>query len=139
MPLATLKKKMSRVFGRKQTATPFRTLASEEDLEEALTLSESEPVVLFKHSAICGVSFMARRQMEHLLEGSAPPVYEVVVQQSRSLSNQIAERFGIRHQSPQAIILFRSLPVFNTSHGNITTERIRQALRELSPSEHSDS
>ena len=82
---------------------------------------------------------MARRQMVQLSEEDAPTIYELVVQQSRPLSNRIAEMFGIRHQSPQAIVLYRERPVFNTSHGNITTDRIRQALDEARQTQTSDS
>ncbi|WP_456426230.1 bacillithiol system redox-active protein YtxJ [Rhodocaloribacter sp.] len=139
MPIAFLRKTMTSVFRKKKTPSPFKSLTTEETLREALAHSQTEPVVLFKHSAICGVSFMARRQMVHLSEDDEPAIYELVVQQSRPLSNRIAEMFGIRHQSPQAIVLYRARPVFNTSHGNITTDRIRRALHEARQTQTSDS
>ncbi len=139
MPIAFLRKKMSSVFRAKKTPSPFRSLATEETLQEVLAHSRTEPVVLFKHSAVCGVSFMARRQLVHLSEEEESAIYELVVQQSRALSNRIAEMFGIRHQSPQAIVLYRARPVFNTSHGNITTDRLRRALREARQAQSPDS
>jgi bacillithiol system protein YtxJ len=53
----------------------------------------------------------------------------VVVQHSRSVSNAIAERTGIRHESPQAILLKGGEVVYHASHYDVTAEDIEAGLR----------
>ncbi|GIV61177.1 MAG: hypothetical protein KatS3mg044_0043 [Rhodothermaceae bacterium] len=103
---------------------PLTPLEREEELEAVLDRSHTEPVVLFKHSLTCGISSMARREVLKLAQEHDVPVYEVVVQRARPLSNRIAERFAIRHESPQVLVFRDGQPVFHTSHGAIQTERL---------------
>ena len=97
-----------------------------QDLEELFKLSESEPVVLFKHSTTCPISAAAYQQMEQMTD----KVSLIVVQRARDVSREVAERTGIRHESPQAIILRKGQPVWHASHWNITVESVSRALRE---------
>ncbi|NNE70963.1 MAG: bacillithiol system redox-active protein YtxJ [Rhodothermales bacterium] len=118
-------------FKRKRPAaeSPIRPLTSTQELEEALMESKSGGVLLFKHSAACGVSFFARNEVLRLTEEHDPTVFEVVVQKSRALSSAIAERFGIRHASPQAILVRDGEAVWNASHGRITDSAVREAMK----------
>ena len=52
----------------------------------------------------------------------------VDVIEERQLSQSIAERTNIRHESPQAIVLFKGSPVWNDSHFYITEENLNRAL-----------
>lgn len=116
-------------FRREPAALDFTPLADESSLDEALRLSEDTPVVLFKHSATCPTSTWARREMLQLKDVGDPKIFELVVQQSRTLSNHIAACFGIRHESPQAIVLYKASPVYHASHGHITADAIRAVLQ----------
>jgi bacillithiol system protein YtxJ len=107
-------------------SAPFVPVTEKHDLEELFTLSETEPVVLFKHSTTCPISAGAYQQMEQMTD----KVSLVVVQRSRDLSQEIEERTGIRHESPQAIILRKGQPVWHASHWKITAEAVERALRE---------
>ncbi|PSQ92738.1 MAG: bacillithiol system redox-active protein YtxJ [Bacteroidetes bacterium SW_4_67_19] len=107
---------------------PFRPLATEDDLQDALRHSDDEPVVFYKHSSTCPISAQAEDEMKSLLSNSgAPPVYELVVQESRDMSDRIAEHFSIRHETPQAIVVSDGEPVFNASHHDVTAASVRQA------------
>ena len=53
---------------------------------------------------------------------------EIVVQEARSLSDLVARETGIRHESPQVILLRNGEAVWNTSHHGITAESLREAL-----------
>lgn len=109
--------------------SPFYPLATEADWAEACADSKNAPVVLFKHSSACPVSARAESQMKQLADADdAPPVYRLVVQESRALSNQIAETLGIRHETPQAIVLNDEAPVFDASHGDVTAETVQNAV-----------
>ena len=110
-------------------------IESFDGLEEARRRSQVEPVVLYKHSSTCGVSTMARREVARLAQEDNIPVYEVVVQQARSISNDIEQRYGIRHESPQVIVLYQDQPKYDTSHGRIRTAAVRDAVLGVSRTE----
>ncbi len=102
----------------------MKSIRSEKDLDAAIA---SGTVLIFKHSTRCGVSAAARTQVEAFAE-SCPntPVYLIDVVESRALSSAVAERFGVRHESPQVILVRDGKPVWHTSHFRIT----RNALAE---------
>ena len=109
---------------------PFVKLDAPEVFQQALARSETEPVVLYKHSATCPVSAAAHREMENLAESGALPVFKLVVQKSRSLSTEIASALDVRHESPQAIVLLNGKPAFSASHHRVTAQAIRDATAE---------
>lgn len=110
-------------------SNPFRPLDTEETLEEARAASEEGPVVLFKHSISCPISAGAHSEMETLTADDDPPVYRLIVQQARPLSQRIAQDLGIRHESPQVIVLRNGRPVFHASHGRVRADTIREASK----------
>ena len=112
--------------------SPFQSLTNEADWTDAWSRSEEQPVLLFKHSAACPVSGSADQEMHALAENEDLPVYKLVVQESRALSDEIADTLGVQHETPQAILLENREPVFNASHFDVTTETLREALRSVS-------
>lgn len=116
--------------------TEFQPLTSAADLEAALDRSRATPVILFKHSQTCGISHMARAG---LVEGNLPaPVLEVVVQRDRPLSDALASRLGVRHESPQVFVVANGVVTWHSSHAGVTARRVTdawtQAAGALTPS-----
>jgi bacillithiol system protein YtxJ len=87
------------------------------DLEAMIQESFEHPVVVFKHSTRCSISRMALRQFETdwNLEGKITP-YFLDLLEYRSISNAIAERLGVVHQSPQVIVVKAGQAVYDVSH-----------------------
>lgn len=112
--------------------SPFRSLASDADWAEAQSHSDEEPVLIYKHSNACPVSGKADREMRELATEDDLPVYKLVVQQSRALSDAIADTLGVRHETPQAILLDEQAPAFHTSHFEVTVDTLREATRSNS-------
>lgn len=110
-------------------------LDSVEDLEVARQRSHAEPIVLYKHSSTCGASTMARMEVARFHKAENIPVYEVVVQRARHISNEIERRYGVRHESPQVIVLYRDAPRFDTSHGRVRADTLRDAVAALDSTE----
>lgn len=81
----------------------MKTLHSSAELQAAIAESHEHPVVLYKHSATC--PFAARAQVEVAEAKHDATIYAVVVQYAKDLSHEIAERTGVEHASPQAIVL----------------------------------
>ena len=98
----------------------FVDLDSFEKLDELFDSSHSQPVVIFKHSTSCGISAGVYREVETV----SSDVNLVVVQRNREISNEISHRTGIRHESPQAIVIVRGSPVYHASHWDIEPDRI---------------
>jgi bacillithiol system protein YtxJ len=63
---------------------------------------------------------------------SAVPVYLVDVVKHRPLSRALAERLGVTHASPQAIILKDGVPAWHRSHFDIEAEAMRRVVSHLS-------
>jgi bacillithiol system protein YtxJ len=95
-------------------------------LEELIARSHTEPVILFKHSSTCPVSAAAFAEMSQV----PTDVSLVVVQRARDVSREIEARTGLRHESPQAIILRNGEAVWNASHWKIKAEEIETAIRQ---------
>jgi bacillithiol system protein YtxJ len=100
-------------------------------LEAAIEESRERPVLLFKHSRSCGVSHEALDELRaHLNQDGTGATYRMVtVQSHRQVSDEVADRLGVRHETPQAILIRDGRPVWKASHFRITAEALRLALR----------
>ena len=103
----------------------FIMLESLGELDRVIERSHSEPVVLFKHSSTCGISGGVYREVSEV----TGDINLVVVQTHREISNAIAEITGIRHESPQAIILWAGKPVYHASHYDIISSDIQDWMK----------
>lgn len=107
-----------------------------EDLELMIARSATEPVLIYKHSLTCGTSGMALEEVRDLLAGPPikVPVGLVLVQSARAVSDAVAARFGVRHESPQILLVQDGRVVWHASHFRVTAEAITTALQRHSPS-----
>ncbi|WP_160137747.1 bacillithiol system redox-active protein YtxJ [Chryseobacterium sp. c4a] len=106
---------------------PFwKKIESEEDLAKAIEASYQQRIAIFKHSTSCFISKTVIRNFEKEVEGSEKEVevYYLDLLAHRPLSNKIAEDFGIRHESPQLIVLENGKPVNSASHQDISLSQI---------------
>lgn len=105
---------------------PMTALRDESDVDAAL---DSDLALLYKHSPLCGLSTMARREVERFARAHpGVPVFTVDVIHARALSMLIEERLGIRHESPQVILLRAGTPTFDASHWGVKLDAIERAL-----------
>lgn len=89
-------------------------------LNEIMSLSNESPVAIFKHSTRCSVSRMALKQFENEFDISdkvTPYFLDLIAY--RDVSNEIANRFGVQHQSPQLILIKEGKAIYNASHSDI--------------------
>lgn len=112
---------------------PWKDLGSLEELKKLEVDSNDTTVVIYKHSTRCGVSRMVLRNFENEydLPKSAPvDLYLLDLIKHREVSNKIAENFGVRHESPQLIIIKNGNAVYDASHQSISAETIKQYVGE---------
>lgn len=110
--------------------TPLHGLA---ELEQVITDSHVKPVLLFKHSYTCGISAEALDELRAHLDGQtgtpAPVRYAMVtVQTHRDVSNAIATKLGVRHETPQAILIHGGRAVWSASHFRVNAAELTKAL-----------
>jgi len=98
-------------------------LTTLEQWDQALKGTAKKPLLLFKHSTSCSVSAGAHEELMHFVEDDQVNSvdYAIVhVIEDRPVSNAIAEQLGIKHASPQAILVKDGQPAWDTSHWHIT-------------------
>jgi bacillithiol system protein YtxJ len=107
----------------------MQKIATEADVATVL----AEPLaVVYKHSPICPTSGMAYEEIRSLKRMQQDvPVYLVDVVHSRPLSRYIAERVGVVHASPQAIILRSGVPAWYGSHFDLRADTMSEKLEAL--------
>lgn len=88
--------------------------------------STTKPTLLFKHSTRCSISTMALDRVQRKMTDieSAMDVYFIDVISDRQLSNNIAQEYGVTHESPQAILLHNGNVVYSASHNAISADAI---------------
>lgn len=111
-------------------AFAWTNLESREQLTELFQRSETQPVVFFKHSTRCGTSRMAlnRFEQEWTADENACTCVFLDLIRFRELSNAIADKTGVYHESPQAILLVKGKVVYQASHERINAEVIENLL-----------
>jgi bacillithiol system protein YtxJ len=112
-----------------------------DELHRLIAESESRPVLLFKHSYTCGASMEALDELvAHLndrldigeRQSSKPQYAMVTVQTHRAVSNAIAQKFGVRHETPQALLVRDGRVVWSASHFRVTAAAVEAAIRNRS-------
>jgi bacillithiol system protein YtxJ len=103
----------------------FITVATLEQLDKLIESSFSAPIFIFKHSNSCGISHDVMEQIEALDH----KVHVVIVQETRAISDAIADKLGIRHASPQAFVLKDGKAAYHATHYGIDVDAITNHLK----------
>ena len=99
------------------------------DLGTLDDLLASPRLLLFKHSPRCGLSRWALDELEPLDGGDdLAPIALVDVVADRELAVELADRTGVRHQSPQLLYLAEGRVRGQPSHGAIPADAVRRRL-----------
>lgn len=110
----------------------LKELTTSQDLEAALEESCHRKVLLLKHSTQCPISAHAWREVQNYIQQSTDDVQVAMIKviESRPISNQAAMELGIKHESPQILLLSNKNVVWHTSHQAITQVNIIRALND---------
>lgn len=110
----------------------YARLLSVSELDDLVARSRESPVLLFKHSLTCPISGAAFREYQRFLAdrpGDDATVYALIeVQNAREVSNEVARRTGVRHESPQALLLRDGAVAWHASHGSIRSASLAAAV-----------
>ena len=96
-----------------------------------LAESGTRPLLLFKHSLSCGTSYEALDELiDHLNDERLPARYAMItVQTHRDLSTAVAKRLGVRHETPQALLIRDGRVVWSASHIRVTGGALESAIK----------
>ena len=99
------------------------------DLDRALADAKRK-VVLYKHSTQCGICDGAIEEVEQFLKAhpAAAEFYYLDLLEHRDVSNAIAQRLGVKHESPQAIVLEDGKVAAVLNHRAIRVAALEKAL-----------
>jgi bacillithiol system protein YtxJ len=116
-----------------------------DEFEALLTESSHRPLLLFKHSMSCGTSYEALDELiDHLNatpprkpraagtpDDPLPARYAMItVQTHRELSSAVARRLGVRHETPQALLIREGRVVWSASHFRVTGGALEAAIKK---------
>lgn len=108
-------------------SVPWNQLTQMETLEEIAEDSANQPIAILKHSTSCGISRMVLRQFEqnyNLVPGSVK-LYFLDLLRYRDISNKIATRFNVPHESPQLLVIKNGKTIYSASHSEIDVEKLK--------------
>lgn len=93
---------------------------------------DKEPSIIFKHSTRCPVSKVVKNSFitESVLLPENVKVYHLDLIKYRDLSNQIAQHWNVRHESPQVLLIQNDRCHYDASHNNIHVADIVTQIKE---------
>ncbi len=105
---------------------PQRILLTLDDY--AAALRQHPRLLLFKHSPVCPVSAAAKAEYDAFCAAhqDVPTAFVDVIAQ-RPVARELAERCGVKHESPQAILFVAGQPQWHAAHDAITAAALRAA------------
>lgn len=87
-------------------------------------------IAIFKHSTRCPVSFAAKARLEMGWKfNDELPAYYLDLIEYRTVSNQIEERFNVRHESPQILVIKNGKCIHSASHISISAKEVEKILQ----------
>lgn len=101
-----------------------------EQLDQINKESREQPVAIFKHSTSCGISNLVLRRFESAIinkgEGTTK-LYFLDLLSNRDVSNAVAQKWSIPHESPQLLIIRSEKVVDHASHASISASSVRSS------------
>ena len=102
---------------------------SKSDLEKIILESFNQPIAIFKHSTRCSISSVAKMRLASSWSFKDDlPIYYLDLISFRSISNLVAEKFNVFHQSPQLLVIKDGECVYHSSHLSISVNEVKKTL-----------
>ena len=101
-------------------------------LSEIINISSDKPILIFKHSTRCGISRMVLKNFEsgYDIPETEMNLYFLDLLNYRALSQDIATKFNVMHQSPQVLVIKNGEVIYHDSHDYISVGKIKELLKK---------
>ena len=108
----------------------WNTLSNIDQLASIEAASFTKPQLILKHSTTCSISKMSLARLERSATPDNIDFHYLDLLNYRNISQAIAEKFKVYHESPQVLLIKNGECVYDESHGGIQMEEIvEQALQ----------
>ncbi len=106
----------------------WQPLDSLPQLEALIKRSYEIPCLIFKHSTRCSISFVAKMRLESAWDFTDEQIVPFFLDliSYRNISNEVAERLSVHHESPQILFLVNGECVLEASHMDINVDEIKK-------------
>jgi bacillithiol system protein YtxJ len=111
--------------------TPWQPLTQPEQLQEIVRESHEQPILIFKHSTSCSISAAAKGKIERQWADAGladTKLYYLDLLRFRPISAEIAQQFGVQHESPQLLLIRDGECQYNASHMGIRLSDVKTAV-----------
>ncbi len=110
----------------------MKLIPLEQVAQLSLLAESASPVLIFKHSTRCSISLMAWDRLKRGWNENVEelPVYYLDLLNYRNISAEIAERFNVQHESPQALLISNGRCIWEASHNAISVQAVTEALQQ---------
>lgn len=107
-------------------------LEAPEQIQQIQQESAAQPVIIYKHSTRCGVSSAVLNRLERSASTfKGAKLYFLDLLKFRLLSNLVAEKFSVPHESPQLLLIANGQVVLDLSHFDIEPAQVGAALLKV--------
>lgn len=106
-------------------------LAEESQLNGLIDKSYARPQLIYKHSTRCNISSIALNRLQKGPFPESIDFYLLDLLANRSLSNKVAEKLHVHHESPQVILVYKGEAVYDESHLSIGMDEIIEQAGQL--------
>ncbi|WP_324674706.1 bacillithiol system redox-active protein YtxJ [Hymenobacter sp. GOD-10R] len=110
---------------------PWQPLTQAEQLTDIVRESHEQPVLIFKHSTSCSISAAAKSKLERQWNDAGlenAKIYYLDLLRYRPISTQVAEQFGVRHESPQLLLIQDGECRYDASHMGIRLSDVKSSI-----------
>jgi bacillithiol system protein YtxJ len=104
----------------------WKILNDTAQLEEIKKKSFEKTQVIFKHSTRCSISSVAKSRLEKAQAPENIDFYYLDLISYRNISNEVAEKFDVFHESPQVLMIRNGECVYDESHMSISMNEIAE-------------
>ena len=101
-------------------------------LEELDTASFTHPILILKHSTRCSISDVAKARLDREENLNGVDFIYLDLIKHRDISNALAEKFNVHHESPQVLLIYKGECVYDESHIGISMAEIKEQVASLS-------
>lgn len=111
----------------------MKEIFTEKEVDQLLSDSYQKPVLILKHSTTCPISANAFKAFQQFVEGIEHEAQKidfamVKVIESRPASLYLADKVGVKHQSPQVLLIENGSAIWDDSHWQISTKNLAKAV-----------
>ena len=110
----------------------WKPLTTKSEIDQIKQAAAGQTAFILKHSTRCSISSTVLNRLERKWQSADMPgvtAYYLDLIKHRDVSDHVAKVFGIRHESPQALIISEGECTYHESHFGIDYSSIKSHIQ----------